>query len=168
MPGAQIFSILAMILLATFFITSADSASTVMGSMSQNGRIVADVRVTCLWGVLTAAIGVVLLVSGGSDALNNLQSVTIIAASPFLLIIIALMFALVKGFREDPVYLDHREHRRFALKLARERRVEAAHAARQRRRADKIRGKDRRSEQASKQTTGDSSDGPSTAMTRAD
>ena len=168
MPGAQIFSILAMILLATFFITSADSASTVMGSMSQNGRIVADVRVTCLWGVLTAAIGVVLLVSGGSDALNNLQSVTIIAASPFLLIIIALMFALVKGFREDPVYLDHREHRRFALKLARERRVEAAHAARQRRRADKIRGKDRRSEQTSEQATGGSSDGPSTAMTRAD
>ena len=118
--------------------------------------------------MLTAAIGVVLLVSGGSDALNNLQSVTIIAASPFLLIIIALMFALVKGFREDPVYLDHREHRRFALKLARERRVEAAHAARQRRRADKIRGKDRRSEQTSEQATGGSSDGPSTAMTRAD
>ena len=146
MPAGQAFSILAMVLLATFFITSADSASTVMGSMSQSGRIVADVRVTCLWGVLTAIIGIVLLVSGGSDALNNLQSVTIIAASPFLLIIIGLMFALVKGFREDPVYLDHREQRRFALKLARERRVEAAHLARRRRRrAERARGKERRS-----------------------
>jgi choline-glycine betaine transporter len=79
-----------------------------------------------MWGISTALIAVVLLLTGGEDALSNLQSVTILAASPFVLVIIALMFALVKGLSDDPLYLDDKEQRRFALKLARERRIAAA------------------------------------------
>ena len=66
LPGGTIAAIVAMILLATFFITSADSAATVMGSMSQQGVLVANKWVTAAWGVLTAAIGLTLLVSGGN------------------------------------------------------------------------------------------------------
>ena len=101
LPGGTIAGFFAMILLATFFITSADSASTVMGSMSMHGRLEANRWVTAAWGALTAAIGLTLLISGGNDALSNLQSVTIIAASPFLLVIIGLMFALVRGMSND-------------------------------------------------------------------
>jgi choline-glycine betaine transporter len=97
-----------------------------MGTMSQNGRLNASRPVTAMWGIATALIAVVLLLTGGKDALNNLQSVTILAASPFVLVIIALMFALVKGLSDDPLYLDDKEQRRFALKLARERRIAAA------------------------------------------
>nr|WP_075692709.1 BCCT family transporter [Corynebacterium sphenisci] len=129
MPAGKVAAIIAMVLLATFFITSADSASTVMGTMSQSGRLTAAKPVTAFWGVTTATIAVVLLVSGGEDALNNLQNVTILAASPFLIIIIALMFAIVRGLGDDPMYLDEKEKRRFALKLARERRM-AEHEAR--------------------------------------
>ena len=125
-PGGGIAAFVAMILLATFFITSADSASTVMGTMSQNGRLNASRPVTAMWGIATALIAVVLLLTGGKDALNNLQSVTILAASPFVIVVIALMFALVKGLSDDPLYLDDKEQRRFALKLARERRIAAA------------------------------------------
>lgn len=125
-PGGGIVAFVAMILLATFFITSADSASTVMGTMSQNGRLNASRPVTAMWGIATALIAVVLLLTGGKDALNNLQSVTILAASPFVIVVIALMFALVKGLSDDPLYLDDKEQRRFALKLARERRIAAA------------------------------------------
>src|SRR5699024_11686798 len=42
LPGGQIMGIIAMILLGTFFITSADSASTVMGTMSQHGQLEAN------------------------------------------------------------------------------------------------------------------------------
>ncbi len=126
LPGGGFAAVIAMILLSTFFITSADSASTVMGTMSQNGRLTASRSVTAMWGVATALIAVVLLVTGGEDALNNLQSVTILAASPFLLVIIALMFSLVKGLSNDPLYLDDKDQRQFALKLARERRLAAA------------------------------------------
>ena len=122
LPGGTIAGFFAMILLATFFITSADSASTVMGSMSMHGRLRANRWVTAAWGALTAAIGLTLLISGGNDALSNLQSVTIIAASPFLLVIIGLMFALVRGMSNDQLYLDHKEQQRWAMKLAQERR----------------------------------------------
>nr|WP_304481691.1 BCCT family transporter [Corynebacterium sp. 13CS0277] len=131
MPGGVVAGFVAMVLLATFFITSADSASTVMGSMSQNGRLEASRGVTAAWGALTAAIGLTLLVSGGDDSLSNLQTVTIIAASPFLLVIIGLMFALVKGLSDDPLYLDHKAQQKFAMKLARERRIHAEHARRE-------------------------------------
>lgn len=140
LPLSTVTSVIAMVLLATFFITSADSASTVMGTMSQSGRLTASRPVTALWGISTALIAVMLLVTGGDDALGNLQNLTILAASPFLLVIIALMFSLVKGLSEDPLYLDDREQRQFALKMARERRLSAAAADRDRRRLRSLRG----------------------------
>ncbi|MDO5030485.1 MAG: BCCT family transporter [Corynebacterium sp.] len=140
LPGGAITSIIAMVLLATFFITSADSASTVMGTMSQFGRLTASRGVTAMWGVFTALIAIVLLVTGGSDALSNLQNITILAASPFVLVILALMVALVKGLSDDPRYLDDKEQRRFALRMARERRLAEAAEQRERRRARSMRG----------------------------
>ncbi len=137
-PLGGVAAFIAMILLATFFVTSADSASTVMGTMSQNGRLTASRPVTAMWGIATALIAVVLLLTGGEDALSNLQSVTILAASPFVLVIIALMFALVKGLSDDPLYLDDKEQRRFALKLARERRIAAAAEGRRAARAGRV------------------------------
>ncbi len=132
LPAGQITSVLAMILLATFFITSADSAATVMGTMYQNGAEEARTRVVILWGLLTAVIAIVLLTSGGDNSLSNLQTVTIVAASPFTLVLIALMFAIVKAFSDDTMYQDQKISRALALKAARERRL--AHARRAHRR----------------------------------
>ncbi len=134
MPLGSIASVLAAVLLATFFITSADSASTVMGTMSQHGREVASRPVTAMWGLSTATIAIILLVTGGPDALGNLQNMTILAASPFVVVILALMVSLVKGLSEDPLYLDEREQRRFALRMARERRISEMEAQRDARR----------------------------------
>lgn len=139
LPGGTITSLIAMVLLATFFITSADSASTVMGTMSQFGRLTASRGVTAMWGVFTALIAIVLLVTGGSDALSNLQNITILAASPFVIVILALMVALVKGLSDDPRYLDDKEQRRFALRMARERRLAEAAEQRERRRNRNLR-----------------------------
>ncbi|HJG64804.1 BCCT family transporter [Corynebacterium stationis] len=121
-PLGSIAAIVAMILLATFFITSADSASTVMGSMSQNGRSDATPWLSAVWGALTAAVGLVLLMTN-EDALSNLQNVTIVAASPFLIVLIFLMFAIVKDLRNDVIYVEYREAQAFQRKLARERRI---------------------------------------------
>ncbi|WP_293952772.1 glycine betaine transporter BetP [uncultured Corynebacterium sp.] len=130
LPGGGIMAIVAMILLSSFFITSADSASTVMGSMSQNGQLDANKWVSAAWGLATAAIGLTLLVSGGDSALNNLQNVTIVAATPFLFVIIGLMFAILKDLRNDVIYLEYREQQKFSARLARERRVHAEHQRR--------------------------------------
>ncbi|GGG78617.1 glycine betaine transporter BetP [Corynebacterium pelargi] len=122
-PGGHVIAMIAVVLLATFFITSADSASTVMGSMSQSGQVDANRYVSAIWGLMVGLIGMTMLLTGGSDVLSNLQNLTIIAASPFLVVIIALMFAILKDLRNDEIYLDYREQQRFAARLARERRI---------------------------------------------
>ena len=122
-PGGYIMGILALVLLGTFFITSADSASTVMGSLSQNGKTDPKPLLTGIWGLATAAVGLTLLIAGGDDALDSLQSVTIAAATPFLVILILLMFAIVKDVSNDTIYLDMKEQQRFAHQLAVERRM---------------------------------------------
>ncbi|PIN52138.1 BCCT family transporter [Trueperella pyogenes] len=122
LPGGFALGVVAVILLATFFITSADSASTVMASISQGGRSISSPWLAGVWGLLTAAIGLTLLVSGGDGALGNIQSVTIVAATPFLFVIVILMFALVKDLRNDVVYLDQRSQEAFQRQLAVERR----------------------------------------------
>ena len=122
LPGGFVLGLVAVLLLATFFITSADSASTVMASISQGGKSTPTPWLSGLWGLLTAAIGLTLLVSGGDSALGNIQSVTIVAATPFLFVVVALMFALVKDLRNDVVYLDQRSQEAFQRQLAIERR----------------------------------------------
>lgn len=131
LPGGQIVGIIAVILLGTFFITSADSASTVMGTMSQRGQLDANKWVSASWGLATAAIGLTLLLSGGDNALSNLQNVTIVAATPFLFVVIGLMFALVKDLSNDVIYLEYREQQKFNARLARERRVHNEHRKRE-------------------------------------
>ncbi|WP_448854234.1 BCCT family transporter [Corynebacterium frankenforstense] len=126
LPAGEIVGVVAVILLGTFFITSADSASTVMGSMSMFGRSDANPWVSACWGLATALIGMTLLISGGDDALNNVQNVTIVAAAPFLVIIILLMFAIVKDLSSDVIYRDYVEDADFSRRLSRERRIRAA------------------------------------------
>ncbi|AQQ14757.1 Glycine betaine transporter BetP [Corynebacterium glaucum] len=123
LPGGFFMGIFAVILLGTFFITSADSASTVMASLSQNGKTNASPWLAAVWGLATAGVGLVMLTAGGSDALNNLQNVTIVAVAPFLIILVALMFAIVKDISNDSIYLAQKEQERFARQLAIERRA---------------------------------------------
>lgn len=123
MPWSTVSSIIAMILLCIFFVSSADSASTVMATMSQNGRVIPSPWMSAVWGVMTAVVAIVMLVSGGQDALSNLQNIIIVAGTPFLLVAALLILSLLKGFTDDPLYLDEKERRRFALQLARERRI---------------------------------------------
>lgn len=123
LPGGYFMGIFAMILLGTFFITSADSASTVMASLSQNGQTNAKPWLAALWGIATAAVGLTMLTMGGEDSLNALQNITIVAASPFLIVLVALMFAIVKDVSNDSIYLAQKEQERFARTLAIERRA---------------------------------------------
>lgn len=123
LPGGFFMGIFAVVLLGTFFITSADSASTVMASLSQDGQTSPKPLLSALWGIATAAVGLTMLTRGGADTLNALQSVTIVAASPFLIILVALMFAIVKDVSNDTIYLAKKEQERFNRKLAIERRA---------------------------------------------
>ncbi|GAA3038268.1 hypothetical protein GCM10020000_15560 [Streptomyces olivoverticillatus] len=67
LPLATLSSWIAMALVMTYFITSADSASLVMGSLSSRGALHPRTWLVVLWGVLMAAVAAVLLVAGGAE-----------------------------------------------------------------------------------------------------
>ncbi|MBY0289393.1 MAG: BCCT family transporter [Mycobacteriaceae bacterium] len=101
-PMATVASVLVMVLVAIFFVSGADAASIVMGSLSERGTIKPGRGTVIFWGVVMGAVAAVMLLVGGEDALKGLQTITIIAALPFLLVMISLAVALVKDLRNDP------------------------------------------------------------------
>ncbi|MEB4613064.1 BCCT family transporter, partial [Leucobacter sp. M11] len=105
LPLAQITPILAMVCIAIFFITSADSASVVMGILSQRGKAVPDKKVTVFWGLAMMGIAVVMLLIGGNEALQGLQNLIIVTALPFAVILLLLMIAFGKDLRTDPLVI---------------------------------------------------------------
>ncbi|MFG2193709.1 BCCT family transporter [Streptomyces sp. NPDC048639] len=104
-PVATLMSLLVMILVAIFFVSGADAASIVMGSLSQRGSIEPTKPVVIFWGVLTGAVAAVMLLIGGGagDALTGLQNLTILVAAPFTLVMVGLCWALMRDLRRDPL-----------------------------------------------------------------
>jgi glycine betaine transporter len=98
-PLGTVTSALAVFLIAIFFVTGADSASIVMGMLSQRGCEEPKRRLTVFWGVTTGAVAAVLLWSGG---LKALQTLVILVAGPFMLILIAMCVSTLKALRDEP------------------------------------------------------------------
>lgn len=92
LPFGFIASVVAIILIVTFFITSADSATYVLAMLSDDGNLKPKNNLKIFWGVLLATIAIVLLLSGGLVALQN---TLIIVAFPFSLIMVLIMVSLV-------------------------------------------------------------------------
>lgn len=117
LPLTKITSLVAMFCLAIFFITSADSASVVMGSLSQQGKPVPDRKITVFWGLCLAGIAVVGMLVGGQDALQGMQNLIIVASLPFAIIIAGMIFALLRDLSRDPFTI-RRNFERSALSKA--------------------------------------------------
>jgi len=106
-PWAGLTGVLVMVLVAIFFVSGADAASIVMGTLSQRGSIEPVRLIVVFWGCATGAVAaIMLLVGGGGDtALTGLQNLTIIAAAPFALVMLVLCISLAKDLRSDPMIL---------------------------------------------------------------
>lgn len=98
LPFPTIMSILALLLIAVFFITSADSASFVLGMHSTNGSTNPPTRIKLTWGLLLSAIATILLYSGGLQALENTM---IVAAFPFSIVMILMVLSLFKALKNE-------------------------------------------------------------------
>ncbi|MEU5365396.1 BCCT family transporter [Streptomyces sp. NPDC005925] len=104
-PVATATSLLVMILVGIFFVSGADAASIVMGSLSQKGALEPGRLVVVFWGVVTGAVAAIMLLvgSGQGDALQGLQNLTILAAAPFVVVMILMCVALMRDLRRDAV-----------------------------------------------------------------
>lgn len=97
-PMGAVLSVIAILLICTFFITSADSGTYVLGMMTTNGSHHPGNKIKMVWGILLAAISLVLLYSGGLQALQNTM---IAAALPFSVIMALMTFSLIKALQKE-------------------------------------------------------------------
>ncbi|WP_322904111.1 glycine betaine uptake BCCT transporter [Paenibacillus campi] len=97
-PFASAISLLAIGLIGIFFITSADSGTFVLGMMTTNGSQNPSNLLKMIWGLLLTAIALVLLYSGGLQALQNTM---IIAALPFSFVIVMMAVSLLKVLNQE-------------------------------------------------------------------
>ncbi|WP_306233534.1 BCCT family transporter [Agrococcus beijingensis] len=103
LPFAQVTAIVVMVLVGIFFISGADAASIVMGTLSHRGSLRPSRPTVVFWGIATGGVAAIMLLIGGEDALTGLQQVTIVAALPFVVIMIGMAVALTKDLSQDPV-----------------------------------------------------------------
>lgn len=113
LPMTNILSIIGIILVGIFFITSADSATFVLGMQTTYGSLTPPNRVKITWGILLAAMAAILLYSGGLPALQN---ALIIAAFPFSFIMILMMISLAKSLTKERKELERLRQPRPAKK----------------------------------------------------
>lgn len=105
LPLGTVLSMVAVVLIACFFITSADSATFVLGMQTAHGNLTPSGKIKITWGVSLSAISFILLAAGGETGLNALQSAAIIAALPFSFVVILMMIAFYKDANNERKYL---------------------------------------------------------------
>ena len=107
LPLTTLTSFIAIVLVLVFFITSSDSGSLVIDSITAGGKLDAPMPQRVFWATMQGLIAAALLFGGGEDALGALQAAAITVGLPFALILLAMCVALYMGLNHE---------RRFVLK----------------------------------------------------
>ena len=98
MPFSSILSLVTMLIICIFFITSADSATYVIGVMSSGGDINPSNGLKVGWGILCSTIAAMLLMTGG---LKAVQTVSFIFSLPFMTLMLFMMWSFVKEISKE-------------------------------------------------------------------
>ncbi|RRQ22882.1 BCCT family transporter [Thiohalobacter thiocyanaticus] len=99
LPLADITSFIGIVLVIVFFVTSSDSGSLVIDTITAGGKIDAPKPQRVFWGVIEGAIAIALLLGGGLEAL---QAAAVSAGLPFTLVLLVGCFAIIMGLLSEP------------------------------------------------------------------
>lgn len=99
LPLGMITSIIAIILVLVFFITSSDSGSLVIDTITAGGKLEAPVPQRVFWAISQGLIAIALLYGGGEAALTSLQSGSVSTGLPFTFVLLVMCFSLFLGLR---------------------------------------------------------------------
>ncbi|RDB42898.1 BCCT family transporter [Halomonas sp. DQ26W] len=99
LPLAQITSFVGILLVVVFFITSSDSGSLVIDSITAGGKVDAPKPQRLFWAIIEGAIAIALLLGGGLAAL---QTAVITTGLPFTLVLLIACYAIIKGLMSEP------------------------------------------------------------------
>jgi len=105
LPLTSIASFLAIVLVLVFFVTSSDSGSLVIDSITAGGKLDAPVPQRIFWATMEGLIAGALLFGGGADALGALQAAAITVGLPFTLVLLAMCVAVYLGLRHEQKFV---------------------------------------------------------------
>jgi len=98
LPFSEFVSVVALLLIAIFFLTSADSGSLVVDTITAGGKMDAPIQQRVFWCVLVGLVAIVLLLGGG---IESLQALVISVGLPFCIVLLFMCVSLYKGLREE-------------------------------------------------------------------
>ena len=100
MPFATAMAVVVVVLIMLFYVAGADSASLVLGMLSQGGSLHPKTWLVVVWGSMIGAVAIALLLAGGLEAI---QTTVILFGVPFLVVMLGVCYSLVKQLRQEPV-----------------------------------------------------------------
>jgi len=98
LPLTEMVSAVSVLLITIFFVTSADSGSLVMDTITAGGKMDAPVQQRAFWCVLVGMVAMALMLGGG---MASLQALTLSVGLPFTLVLLCMCVGLIKGLREE-------------------------------------------------------------------
>ncbi|MET2011099.1 BCCT family transporter [Microbacterium chocolatum] len=110
LPGTLALTIGAIVLVAIFFVTSADSGALVMGMLATGGNPEPSRPVRTLFTFATAILAVALLIAGG---LNALQTAAILIALPFSVVMLLMCWSTIIAFQRERRLYERARRRQF-------------------------------------------------------
>jgi len=99
LPLASITSFIGIVLVIVFFVTSSDSGSLVIDTITAGGKVDAPVPQRVFWASFEGLVAIVLLLGGG---LTALQAMVISTGLPFAIVLLLMCWAIVKGLMSEP------------------------------------------------------------------
>ncbi|MEC7763797.1 MAG: BCCT family transporter [Pseudomonadota bacterium] len=99
LPLAGITSLIGIVLVIVFFVTSSDSGSLVIDTITAGGKVDAPVPQRVFWCIFEGAVAIVLLLSAGG--LSSLQSMVISTGLPFTVVLLIMCFAIWRGLASE-------------------------------------------------------------------
>lgn len=101
-PFGAVISMVVVVLLCTFFVTSADSATFVLGMLSSRGNLNPSTKIKVVWGLIQSLTALALMLFT-TNGLNMLQTMSIVGAFPFSVVMLGIMMATVKALKQELV-----------------------------------------------------------------
>ncbi|GAB3321667.1 BCCT family transporter [Haliea atlantica] len=98
LPFPELLGILVLVLIVLFVITSANSATFVLGMFTGKGVLTPSRWLRVIWGLVQVMVAGILLLSGGLAAL---QTMSILAAFPFMILMVFMAAALLRSLRDE-------------------------------------------------------------------
>lgn len=111
LPLYQIMAPLAILLIVLCFWGSANSATFVLAMLTSHGDMDPSKGLRAGWGIAQGATTIVCIIVGGTSILKILQTISIVAAFPYMFVMIFMCVSIFKALRQDPLILADNERR---------------------------------------------------------